>query len=227
MYGIFYLFLISFLIFAALCIFTYTPASKLATFSRYALPIGTIMIGSVLSLAGRGLVGLPLIGMGLAWWQRIRALNAANKLQDAIIKTDELELNISKTKNGPNALSGKLLTADFEGKFLSQLTTAQMFDCFGSLKGESAALLEAYLDCKFPAWREDAKLDLTPWKGDPSSTSAMTQHEANQVLGLRANATTQQARDAHALLVERINPDGASANLLISKLNDALVALGG
>ncbi|MFK7901913.1 MAG: hypothetical protein AB8B49_03625 [Nitratireductor sp.] len=72
MTGIFYLLLITLVLFLFGAFFAFTPAEKLARIYKFAGPIGAIILGSVLTLAGRGIVGLPLLGIGLAWLQRQR-----------------------------------------------------------------------------------------------------------------------------------------------------------
>lgn len=72
MFGIFYLVLIALLIFLVAAFFAFTPAKKLVRLSRYAGPTSAIVVGALLIVAGRGIVGLPLLGIGLAWLQRVR-----------------------------------------------------------------------------------------------------------------------------------------------------------
>lgn len=72
MYGIFYLVLIALLVFLGAAFFAFTPAKKLVRLSRYLGPTSAIIAGALLTLAGRGIIGLPLLGIGLAWLQRVR-----------------------------------------------------------------------------------------------------------------------------------------------------------
>ena len=53
--------------------FAFTPAKKLVQLSQYAGPAIAIAMGVVLTLAGRGIVGLPMLGIGLAWLQHTRS----------------------------------------------------------------------------------------------------------------------------------------------------------
>ncbi|MBL1405935.1 MAG: hypothetical protein COC00_008120 [Rhizobiales bacterium] len=73
MFGIFYLVLIVLLIFLLAAFFAFTPAKKLVRLTQFAGPAITIALGAILTIAGRGIVGLPMLGIGLAWLQYTRS----------------------------------------------------------------------------------------------------------------------------------------------------------
>lgn len=72
MFGIFYLVLLALLIFLLAAFFAFTPAEKLVRLTHFAGPTIAIILGAILTLGGRGVIGLPMLGIGLAWLQHIR-----------------------------------------------------------------------------------------------------------------------------------------------------------
>ena len=166
MSGIFYLILISFLVFAAVSLLLYIPAEKLAGMVRNAGPFGAVLLGTLLTLAGRGVVGLPMIALGLAFWQRGRMVGknkAAAYDIDAnrrpTIRAAAIELEIH-TKG--QALNGRILTGTYEGRALSDLHDDELISCLNEIGSdqESASLFEAYLDSRLPGWRENPHLNI-------------------------------------------------------------------
>lgn len=73
MFGIFYLVLFVLLIFLLAAFFAFTPAEKLVRLTQFSGPALAIALGTILTLAGRGIVGLPMLGIGLAWLQHTRS----------------------------------------------------------------------------------------------------------------------------------------------------------
>jgi DnaJ-domain-containing protein 1 len=86
---------------------------------------------------------------------------------------------------------------------------------------EGARLLEAYLDRRFPAWREDAERD-SDFRGRADlQDGAMTQQEAHEILGLQPGAGPDEIRAAHRRLMKRLHPDQGGSTYLASRVNQA------
>lgn len=229
MHGLFYLFLLAALIAIPILVFAYTPAARLAGIYRNILPIGSIALGAVLTLAGRGIVGLPLIALGLALWQRNRMVAKKTKDRPGIIRSAAIEISIEKSSRIQDGIEGRLLTGDFEGKTLSSLSLAQTKQCMVEVKSdkESLLLIEAYLDRKLPTWRENSDFNVSSRRGKTPRSSAMTEQEAYQILGLQGSATAQQVSDAHSLLMDRVDPERTNSGIFAAKINLALQTLVG
>ena len=58
---------------------------------------------------------------------------------------------------------------------------------------ESVALLESYLDRRFPAWRQDAQADAATGQRRPTASGKMTNEEAYQILGLQPGASSAKS----------------------------------
>ena len=54
---------------------------------------------------------------------------------------------------------------------------------------ESVALLESYLDRRFPAWRQNAQGDAAGGQRRAAAGGKMTDEEAYQILGLQPGAS--------------------------------------
>jgi len=180
-----------------------------------------------LSLSGRGIVGLPMIALGLVVWQTSRRLQKNNTApyvsitsRRPIIRAAAIELEIDKDRT---AIDGHVLTGTYEGRALSQLQDSELILCFNEIATdpESAGLFEAYLDSRMPGWRQNPHLDFDLGQTSPPGSGPVTQEEAYQILGLAPGATTQEISDAHRLLMKIVHPDNGGSTYLAARINGA------
>lgn len=227
MFGIFYLVLISVLVFAGVSLFLYLPANKLAGMVKNAGPFGAILLGLLLTFAGRGVVGLPMIALGLAFWQRSRMAHKTtattyniDKNRWPIIRSAAVELEIDIDGQ---AMQGRVLTGTFEGRAFSDLRDDELISCLNEIGSdqESASLFEAYLDSRLPAWRQNPHLNIDPGHGSSSGSGPVTQEEAYQILGLTPRATAQEVSEAHRLLMKIMHPDNGGSTYIAARINAA------
>jgi DnaJ-domain-containing protein 1 len=93
--------------------------------------------------------------------------------------------------------------------------------------GQSAALLEAYLDRTQGAdWRRSDDGGAGPGgrrEGNQAASEGgkMNRDEALAVLGLAPGADEATIRDAHRRLMQRLHPDRGGSDYLAAKLNEA------
>jgi hypothetical protein len=86
---------------------------------------------------------------------------------------------------------------------------------------EGGRLLEAYLDRRFPGWREDAERDPNLRGRADFQHGAMTEQEAYEILGLQPGAGPDDVRAAHRRLMKRLHPDLGGSTYLASRVNQA------
>jgi DnaJ-domain-containing protein 1 len=216
-------FLLVLLVSSVAAILMSMPAERLARILRLALPATTILLGGVLTFIGRGALGLPLILFGITLWGRNRSIgNMSSRANNpkSTVRTAMFEMELD---HDSGEMDGVILTGAQEGVHLSQLSLEDLMQLMQSSgeDHESAALLEAYLDRRFPRWREDAEPNMNSGHGSTASTGPMTKEEAYQILGLSPGAGTNDIREAHRRLMKRIHPDSGGSTFLASKINEA------
>nr|WP_232372544.1 DnaJ domain-containing protein [Acuticoccus mangrovi] len=92
---------------------------------------------------------------------------------------------------------------------------------------ESRLLVEAYLDRRFPSWREDfqrndnAGASGSGGAGRERRSGALTEQDAYEVLGLEPGAGEAEIRAAHRRLMKQMHPDRGGSAFLAAQLNEA------
>ncbi|MCB1451793.1 MAG: DnaJ domain-containing protein [Nitratireductor sp.] len=215
-------FLLVFLVASIAALMLTTPAAKLAAMLRAVGPVTVMLAGGVMLLIGRAALGVPLIGMGLAWWSRNRKLRPlkTESSGQSTVRSAMLEMTLD---HDSGEMDGLVLTGSLEGRMLSSISLDGLADLYRESLAdpESASLLEAYLDRRSPFWREHAHTDADPGQRRPSGSGAMTKEEAYQVLGLSAGAGPDKVREAHRRLMKRLHPDNGGSTFLAAKINQA------
>jgi hypothetical protein len=203
--------------------FVAMPARDLA----YALKtFGTAFAG----LAGTGLlftgrVGLALVTLG-ATAMAIRALWRGPRGADPIagggagssVETDFLAMRLD---HATGEVDGRVKRGRAAGRELSSLGQTALLDLLDEARRDdppSVPLLEAYLDRRFPDWRDH--------QGEAAATSAagaaaMDERTALEILGLAPGATEAQIKVAHRELMARVHPDHGGSSYLAAQLNQA------
>ncbi len=99
-----------------------------------------------------------------------------------------------------------------------------LFDEFAD-DAESCALLAAYLDRRFPHWREHAQAHFHAGQGRARAAQGvvdvLTEQEAYEILGLQKGATLEKIGEAHRRLMKRFHPDIGGSTWFAAKLNAA------
>ena len=194
-------------------------------------------VARMIGLVGPGLLGLAGIGLfvigrvglagaafsGAAAWylsgQRRRAARPSPGKRSTV-RTAALEMELD---HDSGALAGLVLAGRFEGRQLAGLSRDDLVVLHAELSGEtdSLQLLEAYLDGRFPGWRDGMNAHVGGGQRRAPGTGAMTEQEAYQVLGLEAGASTADIRKAHRRLMQRVHPDLGGSSFLAARINEA------
>ena len=118
---------------------------------------------------------------------------------------------------------GVVLAGRSEGKMLGKMGEAELIALYRELGGdfESRQLLEAYLDSRFPVWRQNAKAHDGNGLGGAPGSGPMTKEEAYKVLGLETGAAAADVRKAHRRLMQRLHPDLGGSSFLAARINEA------
>ncbi len=134
----------------------------------------------------------------------------------------EMELD-----HATGAMSGTILAGAQEGRSLDTLTRPACEDLYRQCLSDDpdgARLLEAYLDRRFPGWRQAAEGEADARGGGTRTRTryaAMSEDEAYEVLGLRKGASREDVSRAHRTLMKKLHPDQGGSTDLAARVNEA------
>ncbi|QCI68617.1 DnaJ domain-containing protein [Phreatobacter stygius] len=184
-------------------------------FGLFLLTRGQWELAIPAAIAGATLLGLiPGQGMLGGWGQA--GTKTPRQTSSVRSRFVEMELDLDTGR-----MSGRFVAGSLAGQTLEQIPIARLLQAFAEIDGESAALLEAYLDRRDPRWRENAEGNAGAGQSGPPASSAMTKEEAYQILGLQPGADEQAIRGAHRTLMKKLHPDQGGSTWLASRVNQA------
>ena len=200
--------------------------SSFANALRYGLPVGAAVLGGVLTLIGRGSLGIPLLAFAAAMFARARSASRATRQPggQSYVRSAALEMELDLDTGEMNGL---VLAGSFEGRDLNDLDEPELQQLHSELSGdpESLGLLEAYLDRRSPDWSAGFDMDGDAGLGASPGSGTMTQKEAYEVLGLGPGASEAEIREAHRRLMKRMHPDAGGSAFLAGRINEAKAVL--
>jgi hypothetical protein len=206
----------------ALAAFGRADAKRLADGLRIAGPLLLALAGVALLFTGRAAFAGILLPAALGWYLRGRARRSATPTPGlrSTVRTAALEMELD---HDTGRLEGVVLAGRFESRVLAELDQDELLVLYGDLAGdsESLQLLEAYLDGRFPVWRDHAKPHANGREGSAPASGPMTKEEAYKVLGLEPGASSADVRKAHRRLMQRLHPDLGGSTFLAARINEA------
>jgi hypothetical protein len=180
---------------------------------------GEVAVAIPLGLFGAGLLGwtpaMSAFGtLGSLGWGR-RAKSAG---QSSRVRSSFLDMTLD---HDTGALQGAIVAGAHAGQSLDELDLGQLAALIPTFDPESCALLESYLDRRFPAWRQDAQGAGTRGQGGQPPSGKMTAQEAYQILGLQPGAGRDEIGRAHRSLMKKLHPDQGGSTYLAARVNEA------
>jgi len=121
------------------------------------------------------------------------------------------------------AMTGAVLAGPYAGRALDDLPRGDAIAVWRYCRSDDpqgAALVEAYLDRRFPGWREATQRDGDARPGGGGG-GAMTRNEAYEVLGLPKGAGREEIVAAHRSLMKKLHPDHGGSTALAARVNQA------
>jgi hypothetical protein len=118
-------------------------------------------------------------------------------------------------------LSGQIVEGPNAGRSLGEFDLPQLIAMIAAFDAESVALLESYLDRRFPAWRQNAQGDTAGGQRRAAASGKMTDEEAYQILGLQPGAGRDDISRAHRALMKKLHPDQGGSTYLAARVNEA------
>jgi hypothetical protein len=209
---------------------TASPA-KLARAIKLAGGILCLAVAAVTGLKGQLAVAIPLgiVGAGLLGWGPGLALlgnfggvfgriGRRSSGQTSTVRSQFLEMTLD---HDSGALTGRVLAGRHAGRSLDDFGLAGLAAMLPEFDAESCALLESYLDRRFPAWRQNTQSEGAGRRGSEAASGKMTDEEAYQILGLQPGASPDQIGRAHRSLMKKLHPDQGGSTYLAARVNTA------
>jgi hypothetical protein len=199
------------------------PPEKSAAVIVSLLPLSVAGFGVLLTLLGRGVIGVPLTLIGLSWWQRKRSVHRAaggGRGQRSRVRTDALDMELD---HDTGEMDGRVTGGQFAGSRLSLLDRDDLLTLYTELSAdaESLAVLEAYLDRRFPDWRTEARGGGGHAGSGGDGFEQMSREEAYQILGLQPGASEEEIHHAWRRMMKKVHPDSGGSAFLAAKINAA------
>jgi hypothetical protein len=207
-------------------LFTNADPRMLARLVRYTLGGLLMAVGGVVALGGRLGPGLVLAALGLSVISigRIGPIDLGGSRRrsgsESAVRSRYLDMRLD---HDSGTLSGAVTAGTMAGRSLDELTMGELAALVAEFAddADSVALLEGYLDRRFPRWREDLEGNGAARPGGAADAGAMTDKEAYEVLGLAPGAGEAEIRAAHRRLMKRFHPDHGGSSFLAAKINQA------
>jgi hypothetical protein len=183
---------------------------------------GELAVAIPLCIFGAGLLGWSPFGASLgSAWGNYGPGAWKSQGQKSEVRSQFIEMTLD---HDTGALAGKVIAGPEAGRILDDFTLDELIVLARSFDAESWALLESYLDRRFPAWRENAH-DATAGRrgeeGRAASSGKMTTEEAYQILGLKPGAGRDEIGRAHRGLMKKLHPDQGGSTYLAARVNEA------
>ncbi len=198
------------------------PAHKSAAFLATTGPLILMAAGGLLTFARRGVIGVPLMFLGLSWWRRNHSMRPPTYSggRKSTVRSANLEMELD---HDTGEIDGKVLTGRMQGARLSSLNEEELLSLYQEMYSDpdSVALLEAFLDRYHPNWRESAGSDSFNKQNSGSGFENMSRKEACQILGVEPGASQQEIHQAWRRLIKAVHPDHGGSTFLTAKINTA------
>jgi hypothetical protein len=194
---------------------------------RWALAVVAVVGGLFLIFAGRHVLLffllpalLPFLMRSRALWRRAKTAAGPSRGQISEVTTRFFRMVLD---HDSGEMSGEILEGTFAGRQLVQLDEAELAALWRECRaadGQSAAVLEAYLDRALgEAWRKAAGAG--PGGEAAGGFEGTSREDAYEILGLEPGASDSDIREAHRRLMQKVHPDHGGSNYLAAKINRA------
>jgi DnaJ domain len=221
------------LLYLLLQMFRAANPAVLARAIRITAGVLALAVAAFTGAKGELAVAIPvgLFGAGLLGWSPLQSTWFGNiggifsglgsqrsTGQSSQVRSHYLDMTLD---HDSGALTGRILAGPNAGRLLDEFDLAQLIAMIPAFDAESVALLESYLDRRFPAWREDAQGGAAGGQRRAPPGGKMTAEEAYQILGLQPGAGRDEIGRAHRALMKKLHPDQGGSTYLAARVNEA------
>ena len=182
---------------------------------------GELVVAIPLGIMGAGLLGwTPLANSGLGNIGGLFGGGGAARPtgQASRVRSQFLDMRLD---HDSGQLKGQIVAGPSAGRDLDEFDLVGLLAMAPAFDAESVALLESYLDRRFPAWRQNAQGDAAGRQRRTAASGKMTTEEAYQILGLQPGAGRDDISRAHKSLMKKLHPDQGGSTYLAARVNEA------
>lgn len=181
---------------------------------------GELAVAIPLGIFGAGLLGWSPFGTtGFSGIGGIFGGSAKRSPgQTSRVRSQYLDMSLD---HDSGELSGQIVDGPNAGRSLHEFDLPQLMAMVAGFDAESVALLESYLDRRFPAWRQDTQGNGAGRQRRATTGGKMTDEEAYQILGLQPGAGRDEITRAHRALMKKLHPDQGGSTYLAARVNEA------
>jgi DnaJ domain len=221
-----------FLLYSLLQMFRAANPAVLARGIKIGGGVVSLAVAAFTGIKGELAVAIPLgiFGAGLLGWSPFGASGfrsiggmfgshtARSPGQTSQVRSQFLDMTLDHDSGG---LTGQIVAGANAGRSLDEFDLPQLAAMMSGFDAESVALLESYLDRRFPAWRQDAQGNAAGGRNRAATGGKMTDEEAYQILGLQPGAGRDEIGRAHRALMKKLHPDQGGSTYLAARVNEA------
>ncbi len=180
---------------------------------------GELAVAIPIGIFGAGLLGwTPLTTSGFPNFGGLFGGGARSPGQTSRVRSQFLDMQLD---HDSGQLAGRIVAGPHAGRNLDEFDLGAILAMIPAFDAESVALLESYLDRRFPAWRQDAQGNAAGGQRRAAPSSKMTTEEAYQILGLQPGAGRDEIGRAHKSLMKKLHPDQGGSTYLAARVNEA------
>ena len=186
---------------------------------------GYALIGTAITLVTTGKFALAIPAMlGGLWLMGLLQVAGLKNWANANIlrrSTGMLDIRIDQQTG---KIEGSVTAGAHAGRALETLSKQECYALVAELNAGDPGglrLFVAYLDGRFPGWREDLQGSANAGTSGQPRPGVMTHKEAYHILGLGPGADDTAIRDAHRRLILKLHPDVGGSNALAALVNEA------
>ena len=219
-------------LYSLLQMFRAANPAVLARFVKIGGGVVALAVAAFTGFRGELAVAIPLgiFGAGLLGWSPFATSGFGNigamfgggtrrsAGQSSRVRSQFLDMSLD---HDSGQLRGQIVDGPQAGHSLDELDLPQLLAMAPGFDAESVALLESYLDRRFPAWRQDAQGNGAGGQRRTAPGGKMTDQEAYQILGLQPGATRDDIGRAHRALMKKLHPDQGGSTYLAARVNEA------
>jgi hypothetical protein len=211
-------------------VLTVPPHRRRAEYIKLGLAV-TAAIALVLTLTGRlHWLGIAATGLLVALRtllptlirlfpmlaaRRAQGQGGSGQAQTSTVETALLRMQLAHDSGD---LQGEVLAGQFAGWRLADMDRQQLDDLFAHCRredGESARLLDSYLQQRFPGET------FSQQQANTGDSGGMNHKEALAILGLAEGVSKEDIVAAHRKLIQKLHPDRGGNDYLAAKINQA------